>query len=349
MKCPICGRETRDESKFCERCGQKIPRCPTCGKIITKKMRFCTNDGTPLPPEILELLPDGAGNTGVGTPEGRQPSSAGPGTPAGRQPSPAGSEALEGRQPSPAGPEAPAGRQPSPAAPGAPRPGQAAPGSNVPPQKKKKSPLVPILLGVAAILFVSLACVGGYMAASGKLGSLFGQTDSGREIEDEEETSREEKTDRSDSKDQEEDQEETQAETTTAAEETTTAAAETTTDRETQYGMAAGGETTTAFAATQSSEPEDKLLYFIENSDREVFTAEYLESFDANMCRLARNGIYARLGRKFKDASIMEYFGQFDWYNPTIEPERFSDSLLNSYQVANRDLIVAYEAQKGYN
>lgn len=329
MKCPICGRETRDESKFCERCGRKIPRCPTCGKVITKRMRFCTNDGTSLPPEILELLPNGVGNMGAGAP--------------------AGSGAPAGGQPSPTGPGAPAGGQPSPAASEAPRSGQAASGSDAPSLKKKKSPLVPILLGVAAILFVSLACFGGYMAASGKLAALFGQTDSGREAEEEEETSREEKTDRSNSKDQEEDQEETQAESTTAASETTAAAAETTAARETQYGMSAGGETTTAFAATQSSEPEDKLLYFIENSDREVFTADYLESFDANMCRLARNGIYARLGRKFKDASITEYFGQFDWYNPTIEPERFSDSLLNSYQVANRDLIVAYEAQKGYN
>ncbi len=117
---------------------------------------------------------------------------------------------------------------------------------------------------------------------------------------------------------------------------------------ENQSSMAEA-ETSGETVAEESAGPEDRLVYFIENSGRELFAAEYLESFDANMCRLARNGIYARLGRKFKDASIMEYFGQFDWYNPMIEPEQFSDSMLNDYQIANRDLIVAYEKQKGYN
>ena len=117
---------------------------------------------------------------------------------------------------------------------------------------------------------------------------------------------------------------------------------------ENQSSMAEA-ETSGEPVAEESAGPEDRLVYFIENSGRELFAAEYLESFDANMCRLARNGIYARLGRKFKDASIMEYFGQFDWYNPMIEPEQFSDSMLNDYQIANRDLIVAYEKQKGYN
>lgn len=56
MKCPICHQEIRDNSKFCGKCGCKIPRCPTCGKVIGQRSRFCTQDGTPLPDEILSLF-----------------------------------------------------------------------------------------------------------------------------------------------------------------------------------------------------------------------------------------------------------------------------------------------------
>lgn len=293
MKCPICGRETKDDSKFCEKCGRKIPRCPKCGRVIVKRMKFCTNDGTPLPPEVLALFPETAEDGG---------GAVGP--------------AAETQK-------------------------LTAPGSPVLETPKKKGPLVPILIGLAAVTFVSLCTFGGYMAASGKFTALFGQTDVNDDVEEDDEASG--VTDRSDSGDDGE--KGSQAETTAASE---TATAAETTSAEVQTTMAAL-ETTTASAAAESNMPEDKLLYFIENSDRETFTAEYLESFDADMCRIARNGIYARLGRKFKDAAIMEYFGQYDWYNPTIEPEKFSDSMLNGYQVANRDLIVAYEAQKGYN
>lgn len=295
MKCPVCGRETRDDSRFCEKCGQKIPRCPKCGKVIVKRMKFCTNDGTPLPPEVLAVFPEKAEDGGrtVGTAFGA---------------------------PRPTVPSSPVSEAP----------------------KKKKTPLVAILIGLAAVIFISLCAFGGYMAASGKLASLFGQTDMDDDADDDEAPGRRH-ADRSDSGD--DDEKESQAKTTAAAE--TTTAAETT-SAEAQTTVAAL-ETTTAFAAAESNMPEDKLIYFIENSDRETFTSQYLESFDADMCRLARNGIYARLGRKFKDAALMEYFGQYDWYNPAIEPENFSDSMLNGYQVANRDLIVAYEAKMGYN
>jgi N-acetylmuramoyl-L-alanine amidase len=96
------------------------------------------------------------------------------------------------------------------------------------------------------------------------------------------------------------------------------------------------------------ADEDDAVLYFILYSDSQYFTEDDLKNFDADMCRYARNGIYARLGRKFADDSLTEYFSAFDWYHPTIEPEDFSESLLNKYQQANRDLIVNYEKEHGF-
>lgn len=60
MICPICGKEGRDDAKFCGKCGKKIPRCPTCGTVLTKPVRFCLQDATPIPEEIRSLFPEAA-------------------------------------------------------------------------------------------------------------------------------------------------------------------------------------------------------------------------------------------------------------------------------------------------
>ncbi len=112
-------------------------------------------------------------------------------------------------------------------------------------------------------------------------------------------------------------------------------------------------ETTTAVPTTAASggtagTTSDKLVYFIEHCDTEYFTSDYFSGFDADMCRYARNGIYARSGRRFDDDTLQAYFNQFSWYSGTISPSAFNDSSLNKYQTQNRDVIVAYEESKGY-
>ena len=93
----------------------------------------------------------------------------------------------------------------------------------------------------------------------------------------------------------------------------------------------------------------DMLDYFINNSDVIYFSESDIAGFDANDCRLARNGIYAKMGRKFKDAGLTNFFSQYYWYNPVIEPDNFSDTWLNACQISNRDLIVSYEKRHGFN
>lgn len=92
----------------------------------------------------------------------------------------------------------------------------------------------------------------------------------------------------------------------------------------------------------------DSTGYILPESDSRYITESELEGFDQKLCRLARNEIYARHGRKFDDQELQAYFNQFDWYLPVIEPGNFSESMLNAYEIANRNLIVEYEEAHGF-
>lgn len=71
-----------------------------------------------------------------------------------------------------------------------------------------------------------------------------------------------------------------------------------------------------------------------------------MEGLSDEECKLARNEIYARHGRKFKDEKLQAYFDARDWYEGTIEPDDFEESLLSEIEIANRDLLVAHEEKK---
>ena len=88
--------------------------------------------------------------------------------------------------------------------------------------------------------------------------------------------------------------------------------------------------------------------YIIPDSNSRIITEADLDKLTKEEIKLARNEIYARYGRKFKDDSLNEYFEQFDWYHPETDPDDFDESILNEYEVANRDFIVQYEKDKGY-
>lgn len=88
--------------------------------------------------------------------------------------------------------------------------------------------------------------------------------------------------------------------------------------------------------------------YILPDSNIRYISKSELSGLTAEECRLARNELYARHGRKFDDEGLQNYFNSFDWYTPTIEGKDFEESMLNEYEVANRDLIVEYEKELGY-
>lgn len=65
-------------------------------------------------------------------------------------------------------------------------------------------------------------------------------------------------------------------------------------------------------------------------------------------CKIARNEIYARHGRKFADESLQAYFDACSWYEGIIEAGDFSENVLNEYELENLSRITEYEENMGY-
>ena len=86
--------------------------------------------------------------------------------------------------------------------------------------------------------------------------------------------------------------------------------------------------------------------YILPDSNTRYLTREDLAGLSAEECRIARNEIYARHGRRFKDEALQSYFDGKDWYAGTTD--EVTDDMLNAYELANRDLIIAYEEEQGY-
>ena len=89
--------------------------------------------------------------------------------------------------------------------------------------------------------------------------------------------------------------------------------------------------------------------YILPNSDSEYYSEADLENLTDWELKLARNEIYARHGRKFKDEQIAAYFESKSWYQPTYEPDEFDalgDSMLNACEIANLDLIREVESSR---
>ena len=119
-----------------------------------------------------------------------------------------------------------------------------------------------------------------------------------------------------------------------------------------KYLFAEGGRVThkrfeSAYAADYHS-IKNNSEYILPGSDSRYYTMDELAGLTAEECRLARNELFARHGRKFQDEALQAYFDSLSWYHGTIEPEDFDESIFNEYEVANRDLIVQYEKDMGY-
>lgn len=104
--------------------------------------------------------------------------------------------------------------------------------------------------------------------------------------------------------------------------------------------------------AEETEEVQDEDLttgdYIIEGSDSRYISTSELEGLSAEELSYARNEIYARHGRKFKDEGLQNYFNSKDWYVGTIAPDDFSEGMLNDYEIKNAETILSYEKSKGY-
>lgn len=83
--------------------------------------------------------------------------------------------------------------------------------------------------------------------------------------------------------------------------------------------------------------------WILPESDRELYEAEELAVLSPAELRIARNEIYARHGRTFKDSNLRSYFLEKDWYQPITEGD-FDESALNETEKEN--LLRILEAEK---
>ena len=83
-------------------------------------------------------------------------------------------------------------------------------------------------------------------------------------------------------------------------------------------------------------------------------STRYLSNADLNPLteweiRVARNEIYARHGRMFKSQELADYFKSKSWYVPSIPPEQFDNSFLNTIEIENLKFITNYEKAHNLN
>ena len=88
--------------------------------------------------------------------------------------------------------------------------------------------------------------------------------------------------------------------------------------------------------------------YVFRNSDSELLSSADCNGFTATECKIARNEIYARHGRKFNDEMLQAYFDSCLWYEGSIEPSDFTDNMLNEVELANLKVVSDFEITMGY-
>lgn len=84
------------------------------------------------------------------------------------------------------------------------------------------------------------------------------------------------------------------------------------------------------------SAPEQGFIFA--NSDRVRLTPAMLRGLGADRLRIARNEIYARRGRFFRDPALTAYFSRFPWYRPHAW-----EVPLSAIEQANISLIASLE------
>jgi YARHG domain len=83
----------------------------------------------------------------------------------------------------------------------------------------------------------------------------------------------------------------------------------------------------------------DRAGFLFADSNVRYLTRTELQGLSADRLHIARNEIFARKGRYFKDDALRTYFSQFPWYEP-----RAWDVPLGPVERANVDLIQSIEA-----
>lgn len=88
--------------------------------------------------------------------------------------------------------------------------------------------------------------------------------------------------------------------------------------------------------------------YVLADSSTRYYSRSELEGLSLWQLYLARNEIFARYGRGFKNQDLVEYFATRRWYTERYSPEEFDAmaSPLNDYEMKNTELMLEIEKER---
>ena len=95
---------------------------------------------------------------------------------------------------------------------------------------------------------------------------------------------------------------------------------------------------------------ENSNTYIIDDSDKVILEKKNLMNMSDEELRLAINEIYARHGRKFKSSDLQEYFNSKPWYSPKYDPDEFDrkqTSILSDVELKNLETLTTIRKERG--
>lgn len=136
--------------------------------------------------------------------------------------------------------------------------------------------------------------------------------------------------------------------TTEAATEAATTSAETTAAT-TEQATQITNNTTIIIDGQTHTVPVQSSGYILPESNSRYYSRSELTGLSLNDLWIARNEIYARHGRGFRDEALQDYFNRQSWYTYRYSPDTFDSmsGILNDYEIANADTIKSIEQERG--
>lgn len=98
----------------------------------------------------------------------------------------------------------------------------------------------------------------------------------------------------------------------------------------------------------KESDREEEKSYILADSDSRYYGKAELEAMDLRDLYLARNEIFARHGRGFKNEDLQQYFESKEWYSQRYSPIEFDsmDTPLNDCELKNSELMLQVEQER---
>ena len=112
------------------------------------------------------------------------------------------------------------------------------------------------------------------------------------------------------------------------------------------FKVAETSDSASASKKSGGSSLSDSNGYVLPESSSRTYSNAELEEMSDYELYLARNEVFARHGRIFKNSDLQEYFGSKSWYDPRYAPEEFSESTLNANEKANIERMAKIEQDR---